>query len=227
MLHLSIRGNIADLHCAFWLDSIPLRKVKTALTQWCLWSGLSISEIHYFLIRGQTTFHKEATETWSYFYHSPRSAWWDQLHMWGWERCSAPSCLGYTEEGTVGGAPRALSSPEGLRRECSCPQGPGSCSEGIDTAFRATEIVGRQESEAALADLWVCSEAIQNSWERNGFLNSLALKTPSATCSGKVRVCRMQPQAGCQSLQVPGFSPNWAPQPPAAKSFCQASLPSY
>ena len=98
-------------------------------------AGDSISEIHYFLIRGQTTFHKEATETWSYFYHSPRSAWWDQLHMWGWERCSAPSCLGYTEEGTVGGAPRALSSPEGLRRECSCPQGPGSCSDPNHSSY--------------------------------------------------------------------------------------------
>ena len=137
-------------------------------------------------------------ETWSYFSLSPQSTWWGQLHVWGWERCSAPSSLGYTEERTVWGALRALSSPEGLWRGCSCPQGPGSCSEGVDTAFRATDIMGRQESEAALADLWVCSEAVQNSWERNGFFNSLALKTPSATCSDKVRVCWMQPQAGCQ-----------------------------
>ena len=35
------------------------------------------------------------------------------------------------------------------------------------------------------------------------------------------------PRQAARSLQVPGFSPNLAPQPPAAKSFCQASLPSY
>ena len=53
----------------------------------------------------------------------------------------------------MGGALRALSSPEGLWRGCSCPQGPGSCSEGVDTVFRATDIMGREESEVALADL--------------------------------------------------------------------------
>ena len=47
---------------------------------------------------------------------------------------------------------------------------------------------------------------------------------PALTKSGCVGC---SPRQAARSLQVQGFSPNLAPRPPAAKSICQASLPSY
>lgn len=107
-------------------------------------------------------------------------------------------------------APRVLSSPEAPQRGCSCPQVPAACSgESVQLPKPLTSGQRRERN-------WLTSEygeAVQNPWERNRFLNSLALKTPSATCSGKVRAGWMQFRVAARSLRVWGSVLTWSLSP--------------
>lgn len=149
------------------------------------------------------TLQREVEESWNYIpFFSPGSCCRSNGHSGSEERnhCMArptPSFSGNwgwweTGKGVCG----ALSSPKGPQQASSYSQ---SQQRDLGEIAQLCKPLTRWRVKGAvLADLWVCSEAIQHPWEKNGFLNSLALKTPSATCPGKVRVYWTQPQAGCR-----------------------------